>query len=61
MLHGDVLVSHGLRLILRAYQRLIQILADEDLAAGNLRPFVQGIVQIFREMLRIDLHLFQHF
>ena len=57
MLHGDILISHGFRLILRAHQSLIQILSNIRLPSGNLRSTVQKLLQTVLKMLLLDFHL----
>ena len=58
MLHGYVFVTHGFCLVLSINQSLIQIFADILLAAGNLYPGVQCLVQTVCKMFGIDLHFF---
>ena len=56
MFHGNVLVAHGLGFILGAHQHTVQVLADVNLSAGNLRPFVQRIDQGALKLILVDLH-----
>ncbi len=58
MLHGDVLVAHPLCLVLRIVQSLVQVLTDVGLAAGDLYPPVQRVLDLVPEHFLLDAHLF---
>ena len=61
MLHGNILVSHLLGLILSAQQCLVQVLADIRLAAGHLGSSAQRILHTPFEMLLVNLHFLNQF
>ena len=64
MLHGHIFVAHGLGLVLRAYQHLIQIVADIQLAAATapyLRKLLNQPLRLIPELLPGDVHLRHQF
>ena len=61
MFYGNILVSHGFRLILSIYQCFIQILTDIRLTAGYFDAVVQRRLDTVQKMIFVDFHLFDHF
>ena len=61
MFYGNILVSHGFRLILSIYQCFIQILADVRLTAGYFDAVIQRRLDAVQKMIFVDFHLFDHF
>ena len=57
MLYRDILVSHLFRLVLRADQRLVQILADISLAAGYLWSSFDCLLQTVFKIGLLNAHL----
>ena len=56
MLHGNILVSHLLRLVLRRGQNHVQILAHIDLAALYLHALLNGFLCSVYKMLLLNPH-----
>ena len=58
MLHRDILIPHGPGLILRGYQRLVQIRTETKLSAGHLDSCIQGFFHLGHKSIFMNLHLF---
>ena len=56
VLHGDILISHGLCLILGIYQHLVAVLGQIDLTALHLRETVDRLLHLIHKLLSLNSH-----
>ena len=60
--HGNVLVAHGLGLVLRIDQHLIQVVADVELAASaDLGQLLQRLFHLIFQHIALNPHLGHQF